>query len=248
MPEIYPAYRGNAITSHVIERRPAKLYSAADHTQGSVRMHIDLTSLTTCDRRTEAEQMDTHCVEASLDGVVAELSVRDVVTTVRRNQMTPGQQRKTLKRVSAVKFFEDCAVGDTFESPHMYRVSAEEIKSFAGKWDPQLYHLDEEQAKKVVGQLFAPATLTLCISIKLTHDSGYFEISPAAGLGLDEVRMPKPVRVDDQLKVKTTIVSKRESKSRPGLGVLTNRTEVINQNEEVVLSYVLSALVYKRPH
>lgn len=146
-----------------------------------------------------------------------------------------------------MRFFEDCAIGDAFESQSTYRVTAEEIKSFAGKWDPQLYHLDEEQAKKVVGQLFAPATLTLCISVKLTHDSGYFEISPAAGLGLDEVRMPKPVLVDDQLKVKTTIVSKRDSQRKPGLGVMTNRTEVINQNGEVVLSYLLSALVYKRP-
>jgi len=211
-------------------------------------MNIDLTWVTTRDRRTMAEQVDTRFVVAGRDGVVAELSVRDAVTAVSRGQGTPEQPRKTFERGRDMKFFEDVAVGDTFESPRAYRVTAEEIKSFAGKWDPQLYHLDEEQAKKVVGQLFAPATLTLCISVRLTHDSGYFEISPAAGLGLDEVRMPKPVLVEDQLKVKTTIVAKRDSQSKPGLGVMTNRTEVINQHGEVVLSYVLSALVYKRTH
>jgi len=146
-----------------------------------------------------------------------------------------------------MKFFEDVAIGDTFVSPHTYQVTAKEIKSFATQWDPQRYHLDEAEAQKVVGQLFAPALLTLCISFKLTHDSGYFEILPAAGLGLDEVRMPKPVFVDDQLQVKVSIVAKRNSQSRPGLGVLSHKTEVLNQHGEVVLSYVVPALVYKRP-
>ncbi len=146
-----------------------------------------------------------------------------------------------------MRFFEDCAVGEEFESRSSYRITAEEIKSFAAKWDPQLYHLDEEAAKRVVGQLFAPGKLTLCLGVKLTHDSGFYEISPVAGLGLDEVRMPVPVFVDDQLRVKVTIVSKRDSKSKPGLGVMISRHEVINQQGAVVLSYLLSALIYKRP-
>ncbi len=112
--------------------------------------------------------------------------------------------------------------------------------------DPQVYHLDEEEAKRVVGQLFAPATLTLCIGVKLTHDSGFYEISPVAGLGLDEVRMPVPVFVDDQLRGKVTIVSKRDSNRKPGLGVMISRHEVINQRGVVVLSFLLSALIYKR--
>jgi acyl dehydratase len=145
-----------------------------------------------------------------------------------------------------MKFFEDCAVGEQFESHNTYRITAEEIKTFATKWDPQIYHLDEEAAKKVVGQLFAPGALTLCIGVRLTHDSGFYEISPVAGLGLDEVRMPVPVLVDDQLSVKVTIVSKRDSTSKPGLGVMTSRHEVINQRGAVVLSFQLSALIYKR--
>jgi acyl dehydratase len=145
-----------------------------------------------------------------------------------------------------MKFFEDCAVSDVFESRGTYTITAEEIKSFATKWDPQLYHLDEEAAKRIVGQLFAPGTLTLCIGVKLTHESGFYEISPVAGLGLDEVRMPVPVFVNDQLKVKVTIVSKRDSRSKPGLGVIISRHEVINQRGVVVLNFLLSALIYKR--
>lgn len=146
-----------------------------------------------------------------------------------------------------MKYFEDAAVGDMFVSRTPYRVTAEEIKSFAAQWDPQRYHLDEAEARKVVGQLFAPALLTMCISFKLTHESGYFEILPAAGLGLEEIHMPKPVFVGDQLQAKVTVVAKRESKSRPKLGLLSHRTEVFNQHDELVLSYVVPSLVYKRP-
>ena len=79
MPGIYPAYRGKAITSHVIERRPAKPHYAIDRTHGSALMHTDPNVVTTRDSRTMAERMDTRSVEASLDGIVAELSTRDAV-------------------------------------------------------------------------------------------------------------------------------------------------------------------------
>ena len=146
-----------------------------------------------------------------------------------------------------MKYFEDAEVGDTFVSQMTYRVTAEEIKSFAAQWDPQRYHLDEAEAQKVVGQLFAPALLSLCISFKLTHDSGYFEILPAAGLGLEEIHIPKPVFVGDELQAKVTVVTKRESQSRPGLGLLSHKTELFNQHGELVLSYRVPSLVYKRP-
>lgn len=153
---------------------------------------------------------------------------------------------RSVRRATIIKFFEDCAVGEEFESHSSYRITAQEINSFATKWDTQLYHLDEKEARRIAGQLFAPGTLTLCIGVRLTHDSGFFEISPVAGLGLAEVRMPAPVFVDDQLRVRVTIVSKRDSKSKPGLGVIISRHEVINQRGAVVLSFLLSALIYKK--
>lgn len=146
-----------------------------------------------------------------------------------------------------MKYFEDVTLGDMFVSRSTYRITAEEIKSFATQWDPQRYHLDEAEAQKVVGQLFAPALLTLCISFKLTHDSGYFEIVPAAGLGIEEIRIPKPVFVGDELYAKVTVVARRESQSKPTLGLLSHKTEVFNQHGELVLSYVVPSLVYKRP-
>ena len=146
-----------------------------------------------------------------------------------------------------MKYFEDADVGDTFLSRTRYRVTADEIKQFAAQWDPQDYHLDEAAAEKVVGALFAPLVMTMCIAIRLTHESGFFEIKPVAGLGMEDVRISKPVLAGDELGVKITVVAKRESKSRPELGVLTQRTDVFNQNNEDVLSYVVPSLIYRRP-
>lgn len=146
-----------------------------------------------------------------------------------------------------MKYFEDAEVGMVFHSTTSYKVTAEEIKSFAGRWDPQRYHLDEAEAQKVVGGLFAPAVLTLCISFRLTHDSGYFEIQPVAGLGIEDVRLAKPVFAGDELKARVTVIAKRESKSKPELGLLTHKTELLNQHGEVVLSYTIPSLVYRRP-
>ena len=110
------------------------------------------------------------------------------------------------------------------------------------------YHLDEEHAKQtVVGQLFAPSMFTLSVSTRLTHDTGYYEIATVAGLGIDELRMSKPVLAGDELQVQVAIVAMRASQSKPGMGVVTTRHTVSNQRGEAVLSYVFSALVYKRP-
>ena len=146
-----------------------------------------------------------------------------------------------------MKYFEDAEVGDTFCSETRYCVSADEIKQFAGQWDPQRYHLDEAAAENVVGALFAPLVMTMCIAIKLTHTTGFFEIDPVAGLGLEDVRLAKPVLAEDELSVTVTVVAKRDSNSKPDLGLLTQRTDVFNQNNELVLSYVIPSLVYKRP-
>ncbi len=147
-----------------------------------------------------------------------------------------------------MRYFDDAAVGDTFESQRMEDITREAILGFARAWDPQTYHIDEEAAKRsFAGGLSASAIHTLAISQKLAHQSGFFEISPIVGLGIDEVRMVKPVLAGDRVRVRVTITAMRPSKSRPGAGIITNRTELINQTEEVVLRWALSELVNMRP-
>ena len=146
------------------------------------------------------------------------------------------------------KYFEDLTVGDTFDSPRAVHMTRAEIVHFATQWDPQLYHIDDDAAQATpVGELFASSIHTLAIGQKLAHESGVFEVLPVVGLGISEIRMPKPVVVGDRVRVRVTIKEKRPSSSRPGLGIVTILNEMMNQSGEVVLSFSLSELVRMKP-
>ena len=68
-----------------------------------------------------------------------------------------------------------------------------------------------------------------------------------ANLGMDKLVFPKPVRIGDTLRAETTIMERRESKSRPGQGIVVFEHRCINQRGEVVAQCLRSALVKSRP-
>ncbi|MES1248248.1 MAG: MaoC family dehydratase [Actinomycetota bacterium] len=65
----------------------------------------------------------------------------------------------------------------------------------------------------------------------------------AVNLGWKEVRLPAPVFAGDTIRAETEILSKRESASRPGQGVVTVRTRGLNQRDEVVIEFERAVLV-----
>ena len=65
----------------------------------------------------------------------------------------------------------------------------------------------------------------------------------AVNLGWREVTLPAPVFAGDTIRAETEIVSKRESGSRPGQGIVTVRTRGLNQRDEVVITFERSVLV-----
>lgn len=146
-----------------------------------------------------------------------------------------------------MRYFEDCSVGEQFRSSSPYRVTEDEMIDFARQWDPQPFHLDEKEAERLVGKIFASGLLTMCISQRLNHEAGYFDIAAAAALGTDELRFPRPVFAGDELTVTTTITDMKDSSSRPELGVMSSQVELANQTGDTVLSMHMTLLVYRRP-
>ena len=67
-----------------------------------------------------------------------------------------------------------------------------------------------------------------------------------ANLGWDEVRLTHPVFAGDTIYAESTILSKRESKSRPDQGIVTVLTKGFNQNNKEVISFKRTVLVYKK--
>lgn len=110
-----------------------------------------------------------------------------------------------------MRCYDEVTTGEEFRSQQLYNVSAEEMEAFARRWDPQRYHLGETEAARLVRKIFARGLLSLCINQRLTHESGYFDIAMAAGLGLDEIRRPQPVFARDDLNLTTIIVECRDS-------------------------------------
>ena len=132
-------------------------------------------------------------------------------------------------------YFEDFSVGQTFNSIGGYRVTADEIKDFGQRYDPQPFHIDEAAGESSFFKgLAASGWLTAAIAARLRVHS----IPVAGGMigaGVEEIRWTEPVRPGDSLRTEAEIQSVRRSRNRPHFGVVQSRTTTFNQNNQVVM-------------
>ena len=143
-------------------------------------------------------------------------------------------------------YFEDIKLNKPVTSKE-YNVSKEELINFAKQWDPQPYHTDEEAAKAWPLGLTGSSTHSYALLTKLQTELDGDKPAIIAGLGIDEWRTPTPLRPGDCVRAVSYVESKRESKSKPGMGILISVSQLLNQNDEVILSYKSTGLALKRP-
>jgi acyl dehydratase len=128
-----------------------------------------------------------------------------------------------------------------------YLVTKNEIIGFAKEYDRVPRHIDEEAAaRSIFGGLTASSAHTFAMFIRLAN-----QLQPRflvlAGMGWDELRLPNPVRPGDELDLETTVLEKRESKSKSDRGIIRNRVLLRNQKRETVLQCIGNILVARRP-
>jgi acyl dehydratase len=144
-------------------------------------------------------------------------------------------------------YFEDLYPGAKFDSLRSYKVTAEEIKEFAERYDPQPFHLDEAAGESSFFKgLAASGWLTAAIVMRLRVES----IQIAGGMigaGVEEMRWLQPVRPEDSLRTESEVLSVRHSSNRPEYGVVRSRTTVFNQRDEVVMRSIVNYLAPLRP-
>jgi acyl dehydratase len=127
--------------------------------------------------------------------------------------------------MSDLLHYEDFTVGQSWELG-TYQVTADEIKSFAREFDPQFFHLDEDRAKSsVLGGLSASGWHTCGMLMRLMVDGYLYKTAAMGSPGLDEVKWLKPVYAGEKLLGRMTVLAKRQSKSRPDMGLITMRWE-----------------------
>src|SRR5215813_10420601 len=145
------------------------------------------------------------------------------------------------------QYLEDYAAGQIFRSSRV-TLDKDQIIAFAGQYDPQPYHLDEEAARKsVFGGLAASGWHTAALTMRLLVDSEFRPAHGILGVGVDELRWLRPVRPGDTLHVETEVLEVRPSKSQADRGVIKVRTTTFNQGGEQVQMYVGNLLVPRRP-
>ncbi|MFK7865691.1 MAG: MaoC family dehydratase [Pseudohongiellaceae bacterium] len=143
-------------------------------------------------------------------------------------------------------YFEDFEVGSRQEFGS-YLVTEEEIIEFATKYDPQPFHLSDEAGKAMIfGGLCASGWHTGSIAMRMTVDNMPADSASLGAPGLDELRWVKPVFPGDRLRMASTVVSTKESNSRPELGIVFLLNEVFNQKDELVMSFKPTVMFRKR--
>ena len=147
-----------------------------------------------------------------------------------------------------MQYFEDIAVG-TKARFGSYQVTREEVMDFASRYDPQPFHLSDEAAARThFGRLSASGWHTCAMVMSMIVDN--LKNNQQAGLGspgVDELRWLKPVYPGDTLRCETEVIEKRQSASRPEMGIFKSRMTVFNQDDVAVMSMVSNGLIATRP-
>lgn len=143
--------------------------------------------------------------------------------------------------------YEDIEVGQR-QAFGRYEVTREEVLDFARRYDPQPFHLsDEEAAKTHFGRLSASGWHSCAMTMRMLVDS--MSTVQQAGLGspgIDSLRWVKPVYPGDVLRCETEVIEKRRSRSRPDMGLFKSRCRTFNQDDAIVLDMVSNGLIRVR--
>ena len=145
-------------------------------------------------------------------------------------------------------YFEDLELGsETYFGS--YEVTREEVLDFARKYDPQPFHLsDEEAAKTHFGRIAASGWHTCAMTMAVIARKVTDEKQAGLGSpGVDELRWLKPVYPGDTLHVRGTVVDKTPSRSKPGIGSFRTETVVTNQDDVPVMRFTSIVLIRRRP-
>jgi acyl dehydratase len=146
------------------------------------------------------------------------------------------------------RVFEDFEVGDVYEHPLGRTITAaDNIWFTCVTMNTNPIHFDAEYArhtefkKPLVNSCFTLALVTGLSVTDLTQNG-------VANLGWDEVRLPHPLFEGDTVYAKSEVLETRESKSRPGVGIVRVKSTGRNQHGKAVIEFTRTFMVWKRGH
>ena len=145
-------------------------------------------------------------------------------------------------------YFEDFELGRRFD--HEWTRTVTEMDNVLYStltMNVQPLHIDRHFAAQTeFGRPLVNSLFTLGLVIGMSVNDTTFRTT-VANLGMSEVSFPAPVFAGDTLHVRTTVLSKRESKSRPNAGIVEFEHVGLNQDDQVVCVCKRAAFMNKRP-
>ena len=152
----------------------------------------------------------------------------------------------TVRRVSRGCLYEDFTEGRVFEHHWGRTLTAEDSLLFNNltmHYNPIYFNAEYARRLGYEGMVVNPL-LVFTTVLGLTVE----DLSEAGGpfLGVDDLRYHRPVYAGDTVSARSEVLSRRESQSRKGWGIVEWRTTAVNQRGEVVLEYRRRNLSRKR--
>lgn len=144
------------------------------------------------------------------------------------------------------RFFEDFEVGDVYQHPLGRTVTtADNIWFTMLTQNTAPLHFDHHYAAQTE---FGKPLVNSCFTLALVTGQSVTDISQnvMANLSWDNVVMPNPVFEGDTIYSQSEVLEKRESSSRPNVGIVKVKTIGYNQDGKPVITYTRTAMIYKR--
>ncbi len=148
----------------------------------------------------------------------------------------------------AGKYFEELDIGRRFDhEPGRTVTETDNLLFTTLTGNPQPLHLDAEFAKDSIhGRILVNSIFTLGVVVGLSV--GDTTLGTTLGnLGFDKATFPNPVFLGDTIRVASTVVDRRESRTKPDRGIVTFEHVGTNQRGEVVCSCLRGAMMMRKP-
>ena len=142
-----------------------------------------------------------------------------------------------------VEYFEDYEVGAEYLT-HARTITETDIVTFVnlvGFFEPLFIDMEFVKNQSLFGGRIGPGTLTFALAEGLMAQSGLIRGGMAL-LGVDGMRLHAPLRCGDTMRVKITVLAKRET-SKPDRGVVKFSHEVLNQQGERLMEYTVTRMI-----
>jgi acyl dehydratase len=147
------------------------------------------------------------------------------------------------------RYFEDYVLGTTYEFDEGAALSEAEIIEFGKAYDPQYFHTDPAAAVNgPFGSLVASGWQTTALMMRLFIRHYLTSVASLGGHAADEMRWPRPVRPDERLRLRVTVVEAKASRSKPDRGVVVSRVELIDDDDRPVFHGNVLNFIGRRRH